>query len=207
MIPCASATNLSDSIVGLDFATLTWDDDPNVWAYRIRYRKTGPWIFDTSYTNTITLTGLANSSVYNWQVKSMCDSLNVNSATWTSNQQFTTLTPCANPSNLLVDSVGVNAAYLSWSAPAGFDHFLILYRELGSGVWSTATTTNTNITLTGLATYSPYQWSVLALCESSGLNNSDTIIGGDFIIQLGCTDLFAANYDSLANVEDGSCIY
>ena len=177
MTPCANTTNLSDSIVGLDFATLTWDNDPNVWAYRIRYRKTGSWIFDTTYTNTITLSGLDNSSVYNWQVKSMCDPNGINSAIWTANHQFTTLTPCDDPSVLLVDSVGVNEAYLSWTAPSGTDHFVVLYSELGSGVWNSTTTANTNIVLTGLATYAPYEWSLLAFCEATGLNNSDTISG------------------------------
>ena len=196
MTPCANTTNLSDSIVGLDFATLTWDNDPNVWAYRVRYRKTGAWIFDTTYTNTITLSGLDNSSVYNWQVKSMCDPNAVNSATWTSNHQFTTLTPCDDPSVLLVDSVGINEAYLSWTAPSGTDHFVVLYSELGSGVWNSTTTANTNIALTGLATYAPYEWSLLAFCEASGLNNSDTILGNNFVTANPCTPptgMFSSN--------------
>jgi hypothetical protein len=196
MIPCANTTNLSDSIVGLDFATLTWDNDPNVWAYRIRYRKTGSWIFDTTYTNTITLSGLDNSSMYNWQVKSMCDPNGINSAIWTANHQFTTLTPCDNPSVLTVDSVGVNEAYLSWTAPVGTDHFVVLYSELGSGVWNSTTTTNTNIVLTGLATYAPYEWSLLAFCEASGLNNSDTISGNNFVTANPCTHptgMFSSN--------------
>ena len=94
MIPCTTPTNPADSIVGLDFATLTWDNDPNVWAYRVRYWKTGAFIFDTTYTNSITLSGLDNSSTYNWQVKAMCDANGNNSSTWTSTQQFVTLTPC-----------------------------------------------------------------------------------------------------------------
>ena len=80
----------------------------------------------------------------------MCDANGNNSSTWTATQQFTTLTPCADPSALTVDSVGVNEAYLSWTASAGTDHFVVLYSEIGSGVWGSATTANTNIALTGL---------------------------------------------------------
>ena len=196
MIPCTTPTNPSDSIVGLDFATVTWGNDPNALAFRVRYRKTGSWIFDTTYTNSITLSGLDNSSTYNWQVKALCDANNINSSVWTSNQQFVTLTPCDNPSVLTVDSVGVNEAYLSWNAPVGTDHFVVLYSEIGTGIWNSATTTNSNISLTGLTTYAPYAWSVLAFCEASGLNNSDTISGNNFVTANPCTPptgMFSSN--------------
>ena len=44
---------------------------PGAWAYRVRYRVSGSWTIDTTYTNSISLSNLSNSSTYSWQVKSM----------------------------------------------------------------------------------------------------------------------------------------
>ncbi len=85
--------------------------------------------------------------------------------------------PCDNPTSLTVDSVGVNEAYLSWISPVGTDHTVVRYSLVGSGIWNSTTTSSSNIALTGLATYAPYEWSLLAFCEATGLNNSDTISG------------------------------
>ena len=37
--PCMLPANLLSSNITLTTADLSWDNDPNVWAYRIRYRK------------------------------------------------------------------------------------------------------------------------------------------------------------------------
>ena len=171
MIPCANTTNLSDSIVGLDFATLTWDNDPNVWAYRIRYRKTGSWTFDTTYTNTITLNGLDNSSVYNWQVKSMCDPNSVNSANWTSNQQFTTLTPlppCTTPAGFSVTAIGTDNATVNWGATATADHYALRARVAGTSTWTTnaANIYGTSKTMYGLTDGTVYEWQIRSVCST-----------------------------------------
>ena len=171
MTPCANTTNLSDSIVGLDFATLTWDNDPNVWAYRVRYRETGAWIFDTSYTNTITLSGLDNSSVYNWQVKSMCDPNSVNSANWTSNQQFTTLIPlppCTTPAGFSVTSIGTDNATVNWGATATADHYALRARVAGTSTWTTnaANIYGTSKTMYGLTDGADYEWQIRIVCST-----------------------------------------
>ena len=87
------------------------------------------WVWDTVTVNTYIATGLNSSTNYHWQVRAACEPLGSNSSGFTSYTTFNTLTPCVNPSNLVVDSVGVNEAYLSWNAPANTDHFVVLYSE------------------------------------------------------------------------------
>jgi len=181
MSPCSTPTNPNESVIGLDFATLTWDADPNAYSYRVRHRKSSStWIIDTVFTSSITLNSLDHSSTYNWRVQSICDSAGNNNSSWTPILSFNTLTPCGNPSSLTVDSVGVNEAYLSWTSPLGTDHTVVRYSLLGSGIWNSATTTTSNISLTGLATYDDHIWEIISFCDASGLNNSDTISGPNF---------------------------
>ena len=181
MSPCSTPTNPSESLIGLDFATLIWDADPNAYSYRVRHRKSSStWIIDTVFTNSITLNSLDHSSTYNWRVQSICDSAGNNNSNWTPILSFNTLTPCGNPSSLTVDSVGVNEAYLSWISPPGTDHTVVRYSLLGSGIWNSVTTTTSNISLTGLATYDDHIWEIISFCDASGLNNSDTISGPNF---------------------------
>ena len=181
MSPCSTPTNPSESVIGLDFATLIWDADPNAYSYRVRHRKSSStWIIDTVFTNSITLNSLDHSSTYNWRVQSICDSAGNNNSNWTPILSFNTLTPCGNPSSLTVDSVGVNEAYLSWISPPGTDHTVVRYSLLGSGIWNSVTTTISNISLTGLATYDDHIWEIISFCDASGLNNSDTISGPNF---------------------------
>jgi len=210
LTPCAVPTNPNESTIGVNFADLTWDNVSGAWAYRVRYRKSGSWIIDTTYTNTITINNLDHSSNYSWQVKSMCDPSGINNSAWTSNQTFSTLIPCPNPNGLTVDSTDVNSAYLSWNNVSGADHYLVLYSEFGSNIWSSQVTTSSSISLTGLSTYSPYEWKLLVYCDPNGLNNSDTISGPNFTTANPCTtpinlsvsnillDRFTMNWDVVA---------
>ena len=73
-------------------ATIGWDAISASWGYRIKWRATtgGSWIFDTTTTNSLTLTGLNTGASYQWRVQGMCDSLGTNLSSWTSTQSFTT---------------------------------------------------------------------------------------------------------------------
>ena len=188
---CTLPVSTTNITIGLDFASFSWAAVNGMSEYIVRVKEASgawsSWVYDTVTTNTYTSYGLSNSTNYHWQVGAACAPLGANNSGFTTYTNFTTLTPCTDPSLLTIDSVGVNEAYLSWVAPAGTDHFVVLYSELGTGIWNSATTTTTSIALSGLATYSAYEWSVLAFCEASGLNNSDTIVGTNFSTANPCT--------------------
>ena len=90
MTPCAVPTNPS-STTSWASATLSWDAVSAAWGYRVRYKvQGGSWVYDTVNTNSISLSSLQVASVYTWQVKSMCDSLGVNTSPWVVRQLFIT---------------------------------------------------------------------------------------------------------------------
>ncbi len=190
-VVCTLPVSTTNITIGLDFTSFSWAAVTGVSEYIVRVKEVSglwaSWVYDTVTTNTYTAYNLNNTTNYHWQVRAACAPLGANNSGFTAYTNFTTLTPCTDPSLLTIDSVAVNGAYLSWSAPAGTDHFKVFYSELGTGVWNSATTTANSIALTGLATYSPYEWSVLAFCEATGLNNSDTIVGANFSTANPCT--------------------
>ena len=104
--PCTKPQNLNVSGITLSEATLGWDAIPGAWGYRIRYKQVGSsWTFDTSNTNSLSLTGLSTSTQYQWQVKGICDSLGTNTSNWTSNQIFVT----ASCNSLSLNATATNA--------------------------------------------------------------------------------------------------
>ena len=105
-IPCTVPQNLTVTSVTPTSATIGWDAISGSWGYRVRYRATvgGTWIFDTTNTNSLTLTGLTTGAAYQWRVQGMCDSLGTNMSGWTSIQSFTTATCNISLSSSVTDA-------------------------------------------------------------------------------------------------------
>ena len=193
LTPCAVPNNLSSSNVLLTTANLSWDAVPGAWAYRVRYRVSGSWTIDTTYTNSISLSNLSNSSTYSWQVKSMCDPSGINNSVWTSVQNFTTLTPCANPHSFSVSQITLNSAKLSWSGPNNPYRYYVWYKGVNDSLWIQLTIlpsfingTNAYKTVTGLNPATTYEWKVQSNCLSNNTNLSDTVYAGTFTTDTPC---------------------
>ena len=193
LTPCDIPNNLSSSNVLLTTANLSWDAVPGVWAYRVRYRVSGSWTIDTSYTNSISLSNLSSSSIYNWQVKSMCDPSGINNSVWTSVQNLTTLTPCTDPHSFSVSQITLNSAKLSWSGPNNPHRYYVWYKDVNDSLWTQLTIlpsfingTNASKTITGLNPATTYEWKVQSKCLSNNTNLSDTIYAGTFTTAVPC---------------------
>ena len=193
LTPCAIPSNLSSSNVVLTSANLSWDAVSGAWAYRVRYRVSGSWIIDTTYTNSISLSNLSNSSTYSWQVKSMCDPSGINNSAWTSIQNFTTLTPCTNPHSFSVTQITLSSAKLSWSGPNNPHRYYVWYKDVNDSLWTQLTIlssfingTNASKTVTGLSPATTYEWKVQANCLSNNTNLSDTVYAGTFTTVTPC---------------------
>ena len=93
LTPCTTPQNPNVTGITLSEATLGWDAIAGSWGYRVRYKTAGgSWSFDTTNTNSLSLTGLSTGTLYIWQVKGICDAAGTNTSTWTSQQTFTTAT-------------------------------------------------------------------------------------------------------------------
>ena len=66
MIPCVKPQNPNTTNITLSEATLNWDIVSGAWGYRIRYKENSgsSWSFDTTNTNSITITGLNFNTVH-----------------------------------------------------------------------------------------------------------------------------------------------
>ena len=127
LTPCTTPQNPNTSSITLTQATLGWDAIAGAWGYRVRY-KTGSnsWTFDTTNTNSLSLTGLTSGTLYKWQVKGICDSLGTNTSSWTSTQTFTTAT-C---------NISISSAVTNTTCNGGSDGSIDLTVAGGSGSYT-----------------------------------------------------------------------
>jgi hypothetical protein len=74
---CGDATGLTSSAIGSNTATISWSAVANVTSYTVEYKLNASTIWTlatlaTPTSTTATLTGLTQSSVYNWRVRANC---------------------------------------------------------------------------------------------------------------------------------------
>ena len=183
LTPCAVPTNLS-STTGWASATLDWDDVSGAWGYRVRYKSQGgSWSYDTVNTSNITLTGLT-SPTYTWQVKSMCDSLGLNSSVWSTKQSFYLL--CPVPINIFTTNITLTSAKFNWSSVVGAHHYEIRWREIGSS-WNYINSVYGNSrTKNNLTLGTNYEWQIRTSCSSDSSNVSAWSLSDLFSTQAAC---------------------
>ena len=119
----STPTGLSTSAIQLDRATMNWSSVTNAHHYDVRIRSqasAGSWtLIPNLLTTSRTKTGLSSSTVYEWQVRSACNSDSSSASAWSSSEVFTTLTPCTTPQNPNVSGITLSEATLGWDAIAG----------------------------------------------------------------------------------------
>ena len=110
--PCYTPTNPGESIVGATKARITWDSQPLIWRYRIRYREQGTtgwaaFVKDNTWTHHW-ITGLASNTTYEWQIRSIC-TVNGVGTSWSALRTFTTGSTAKHASSFLSGSHAAGA--------------------------------------------------------------------------------------------------
>jgi fibronectin type 3 domain-containing protein/streptogramin lyase len=164
--------------------SLTWNASIGATSYNVYYSQTagGPFSFLYSIGNTsYTVTGLSNGITYYFVVRA------VNSAgeSGNSNEVNATPQPPPNPPTNLSATAGNGQATLTWNASIGATSYNVYYSQTAGGPYTVngGSTTNTNITVTGLNNGLSYYFVVTAvnsLGEESGYSNMSgvTLISG-----------------------------
>ncbi|WP_373551102.1 M12 family metallo-peptidase [Haliscomenobacter sp.] len=171
---CTAPTTaqISASNLGTNTATLNCSVT-GVVSYDWRYRLVGgiTWtdLTNTS-TNNTSLSSLAASSNYEFQVAVQC-TVGGTWSPWSASKTFTTLAAACNaPSSTQISATGITAATatLNCSSP-GVVSYDWRYRLVGSSTWTDLTNTSTSSTsLSSLVASSNYEFQVAVQCTAGG---------------------------------------
>ncbi len=109
-------------------------------------------------------------------------------------QSGTSGTTCAAPSGLAASAIGTTGATLSWTAITGASNYTLQYKKSTSTSWTSVSTANTSLALSGLSSSTTYNWQVRTNCSTG---SSAYIVGANFTTQAtitsSCTDIYESN--------------
>jgi len=187
---CEVPTNLSATpgeSGGLLNATLNWDAVTSALQYRVLYRPVGTATFQskTVGTNSALINGLLSDTEYEWQVRSICNASGTIVSAYSPLSNFTTLTgaSCNAPNNLSAVP-GTSGALvnvdLSWDDTPAADHYLVIYRPVGTSTWQGVRTDDSNALIEGLLSETQYQWQVRIFCDEEETIGSIYAVGDNF---------------------------
>src|SRR5690554_2771613 len=189
-IACEQPTNIVVSDIESNSVVITWDGH-SATNWVIEYDTLGftqgssvnPLV--NTGTTPYTLTGLDPAATYSIYVWADCG---VGGTSLISGPvSFTTLPPCAAPTNLTVSDIGADTAVVAWDAH-GTTNWVIEFDTLGftpgNGNSTIENTTDNPFTLTGLSPEQTYDVYVWADCGADGL--SDTLGPINFTTQPVC---------------------
>jgi hypothetical protein len=167
---CSQPSGLSTSNVSTTSATLNWSTASGANSYRVRYRSSDStsWQEVTTSSSSYNLSGLANNTTYEWQVRSECSSLN---SAYSSGPNFATSstpppTTCVKPTSLIVESLEQTTVTLRWSAISDATGYTVQIRVAGNTSWSNFEMSSNFVNFNGLTANTSYEWRVRTNCSS-----------------------------------------
>lgn len=158
-------------------ATVGWDAQAAAVSYTVEYRPVGSatWLLGgTPVQNTLTLTGLAAATNYEFRVRSNCS--NGSSAFLEPAQQFVTAaTTCIPPVSVTVSNITTTSANVSWPAAPGAGSYIVDLKPTGTATWTftqniTLLTPNT-ATFSSLTPGTMYDCRVRTVCNSGATSD------------------------------------
>lgn len=186
---CPQPYNLVTENIATTSATFSWEAAASeiFETFNLEY-SVYPFEVWTPVSTTGTsyeVTGLTANSSYRWRIKSDCGSeespLSAVSFNTPSNDA------CNEPASPVTVEITNNSVVVSWTAAAGADYYIIMYRKAGSPDWLSAMTNLTDFTLTSLEPGTTFEWKVSAHCP----DGTGSAVAGDSFTTTGTAACYA----------------
>ncbi|HND89051.1 MAG TPA: fibronectin type III domain-containing protein, partial [Saprospiraceae bacterium] len=176
---CNAPSGLSSSGLTASSATLAWAAVSGATGYTVQYKTAAATTWTpagSSSSPTLSLSNLAASTDYQWQVKANCSG-------WSATASFSTPASggtCTAPSTLGTNSITTTSATLTWGPAAGATTYQVQYKASTSSTWiQTTFSTGLSYTLGNLSPNTAYQWQVKSNCSAwSAISNFNTLSTG-----------------------------
>ena len=168
-VTIAKPTALATSQITHCSVRLTWASVPAAGSYEVRWRIAGGTYsapISVGAALEYTFTGLAPSTLYNFQVRSKCPTGTETSAYVL---KSASTVACGSPVSQSAGAITANSALISWSTPCSAVSYSLQYRKNPTKAWTTVSgIVGTSYTLTGLLPGSLYEYRLASLCAVGG---------------------------------------
>jgi hypothetical protein len=176
VVVCNIPAGLFATSIGTGSATFNWLST-GANNYNVRYKDVNSaiWATITTANTALNVTGLAPSTSYEFQVQSLCSS---GASGYSASSGFTTAvaaSACMIPGSVSAGAIGMYGATISWTTTVAVQ-YKIQYRLQGSLVWNVATSTSSQVVLSGLQSNSIYECEVQSICSTGATSFSTPIV-------------------------------
>lgn len=175
---CGVPSQYFTSNIGTANATLKWRKVACAVKYKVRYKTSAgsTWSYSSALTDTtLNLSGLAQSTAYQFQVQTYCNTALTDSSGYSSTQSFSTIGGCTAPTGLSTSNMTFESAKLNWGAVSGaWGYKVRIRRSNNAGSWMEFTVQSPTLSynVMGLLSSTSYKWQVMTLCNASGTSAS-----------------------------------
>lgn len=183
---CFPPASFSVSGVQSTAATLNWGGAFNAVGYLVEYRVSGTstWSSSATANPTLSLSGLACGTTYQWRVSTICGGASGQSAA-SAIQTFNTnacAASCPVPGTPATFAVGPDFVDIAWNTANNATYYQVEYRRSVDANWTRITPVGgTSINITNLDCGGvPYLWRVRSVC---GNDNSQWTNVQPFVTQ------------------------
>ena len=165
-VSCGVPSNVSASPTATT-AQISWGAVSGATQYFLQWKAASATAWGASVPvpgNQFSISGLTSSTVYQVRVQSVCPGA---VSSWASGG-FTTsfASSCNSPVGLSVSAITWQSAQISWNVVAGATQYQLQWKRSGTSSWSTANTTTTTRTLSGLLPATAYDIRVRTVCST-----------------------------------------
>jgi hypothetical protein len=164
---CGTPSGISGISTVAGSVNLTWTAVTGAISYSVQYRVVGTtqWYSDLTSSNAILISGLVNTSTYEFQVQSVCTTGTSVFSGSTSLVPSGSSVSCNVPGGLNATGVTETEATLNWLAVSGASTYNVQYRVMGSTTWMNTFSTTNSVTISGLSAGTDYDFEVQTVCS------------------------------------------